>query len=78
MMISIVDMEKGRMTTMSRYSDLRWRIADLEKALEEEKALNNRLMKEVNRHWLEVRAKDATIEELNALLNKLTKKNGEN
>lgn len=49
---------------MSRYSDLRWKISDLEKQLEEEKICAKKAWEQVEHYIRVIYAKDKTIEEL--------------
>ena len=58
---------------MSRYSDLRWKIADLEKELAEYKAAYKRLSDDIRNNWLEMAAKDKKIEELKKKIEELKK-----
>ena len=53
---------------MSRYADLRWKIADLEKELEKAEHFNELAMKHVCGMARQIDAKDAEIKELKALL----------
>ena len=56
---------------MSKYADLRWKIADLEKALEQEKTYSKKLRGDMEKYILMVYEKDKIIDELTALVRKL-------
>ena len=56
---------------MSRYADLRWKIADLEKALEKEKNCTERLFKELSKKDLQIASRDKEIENLRDMINRL-------
>lgn len=65
-------MGKGKIK-MSRYSDLRWKIADLEKELEEEKIYNKKLHESLREYSLMIHAQDKTIEELRQVISAVKK-----
>ena len=46
---------------MSRYADLRWKIEDLEKKIEEEKIINRRLNEDLRMKYFEIHEKDKEI-----------------
>lgn len=60
---------------MSRYADLRWKIADLEKELEEEKIYNRKLLTQLNLYYRQLYEKEKDFEVLKdkALENMRTK-----
>ena len=62
---------------MSKYADLRWKIADLEKDLEKERNFSERMVEELRKLDRKLRAKDNEIEELKALLKSISEKVGE-
>ena len=53
---------------MSRYSDLRWKIADLEKKLEEEKIYNKKLKDELEHKVLIIYSLEKDIEEMHEII----------
>lgn len=56
---------------MSRYADLRWKIADLEKKIEEEKIINRRLNEDLRIKYYEIHAKENEIEQLKTIIEKI-------
>ena len=56
---------------MSKYSDLRWKIADMEKALAEEKAYSKGLRKDLERYVWQIYEKDKEINELVEMVKRL-------
>lgn len=63
---------------MSKYADLRWKIADIEKDLEKERNFSERMVEELRKLDWKLRAKDNEIEELKALLKSISEKVGDN
>ena len=63
---------------MSKYADLRWKIADLEKALEKERNFSERLVEEMQKQEWKLRARDNEIKELKALLHSISETMGDN
>lgn len=61
---------------MSRYADLRWKIADLEKELEAEKTYSRKLLKDMERYILMIYQKDKDIEMMKCALEKMHTKDG--
>lgn len=61
---------------MSRYADLRWKVVDLEKELEREKAHSNRLYERLRMLDLEIVSKDKEIDNLKGIIHKLCEKLG--
>jgi hypothetical protein len=61
---------------MSRYSDLRWKIADLEKELEEEKIYNKKLLGQIETYIHMICDQEKTIEELKQLISAVNKVGG--
>ena len=53
---------------MSRYADLRWKIADLEKKIEEEKIINKRLNEDLWMKHFEIHEKDNEIAMLKKII----------
>lgn len=58
------------------YSKLRWKIADLEKKLEEEKAYSKRLRKDLEMYIYSMYGKDREINEMKEQIHALGKKDG--
>ena len=56
---------------MSKYADLRWKIADLEKAPKEEKIYSQRLREDIERYIRMMYAKDNAIKELKQIISAL-------
>ena len=61
---------------MSRYADLRWKVVDLEKELEREKAHSNRLFERLRMLDLTIVSKDKEIDNLKGIIHKLCEKLG--
>lgn len=61
---------------MSRYADLRWKIADLEKALNEEKIYSKKLRKERDMYINMLYAKEKDIEVIMTSVKNMGKKDG--
>lgn len=61
---------------MSRYADLRWKVVDLEKELEREKAHANRLFERLTRLDRTIVSKDKEIDNLKGIIHKLCEKLG--
>ena len=61
---------------MSRYADLRFKIVDLEKELEREKAHSNRLFERLRTLGLTIVARDKEISNLKGIIHKLCEKLG--
>lgn len=53
---------------MSRYSDLRWKIADLEKKLEEEEVYNKKLKDELEHKVLTIYSLEKDIKEMHEII----------
>lgn len=53
---------------MSRYSDLRWKIADLEKKLEEEKIYNKKLKDELEHKVLIIYSLEKEIKKMHEII----------
>ena len=62
---------------MSKYADLRWRIVDLEKALETEKTINKRYKQDLEVYVWRIHEQDKEIERLSELVAKLGEKEKE-
>ena len=58
---------------MSRYSDLRWKISDLEKELAEEKVYTKKLHEELNTVFSLLVDKEREIERLKCVINEIGK-----
>lgn len=58
---------------MSKYADLRWKIADLEKALEEEKIYNKKLREDIEQYIRLLYARDNEIKELRQVISAVNK-----
>ena len=56
---------------MSKYADLRWKIADLEKKLEEEKIINKRYQQEISNLLFQIYDKDKECEEMASVIKRL-------
>ena len=63
---------------MSRYADLRWRIVDLEKELEEEKIHSRKLLRDLELYIQMIYDKDKDLETLKMALEKISKRGADN
>lgn len=58
---------------MSKYANLRWKIADLEKALEEEKVYSKKLREDIEQYIRLLYARDNEVKELRQVISAVNK-----